>query len=101
MFYQLRDDHHIVPRAWNEGVEPPSSHYALLYPLQPGETVNALLLSRADSLPACMKDEPPQAEWAATAGFMERATVGLWKIQPPALRGEPWTMTSLCGSPSG
>ncbi len=87
MFYQLRDDHHIVPRAWNEGAEPPSSHYALLYPLQPNETANALLLSRADSLPACMKDEPPQAEWAATAGFMERAKVGLWKIPASCLEG--------------
>ncbi len=53
----------------------------------PGETANALLLSRADSLPACMKDEPPQAEWAATAGFMERATVGLWKIPASCLEG--------------
>jgi len=87
MFYQLRDDHHIAPRAWNEGAEPPSSHYALLYPLLPGEATNALLLSRADSLPACIKDEPAEAQWVAAAGFMERATVGLWKIPASCLEG--------------
>lgn len=87
MFYQLRDDHHMSARAWSEGAELPFSHYALLYPLQRQEAANALLLSRADSLPGCMKDEPAQAQWVATAGFMERATVGLWKIPASCLEG--------------
>lgn len=87
MFYELRDDRRIAPRAWNEGVEMPSSHYALLYPLQPGEEANALLLSRADSLPSCIKDEQPQSQWVATAGFMERAVVGLWRIPASCFEG--------------
>lgn len=87
IFYQLRDDHHMSARSWSEGTEPPSSHYALLYPLQRQEAANAFLLSRADSLPTCMKDEPVQAQWVATAGFMEHVTVGLWKIPASCLEG--------------
>ncbi len=87
MFYELRDDRRIAPRAWNEAPQLPSSHYALLYPLQPGEEANALLLSRADSLPSCIKDEKPQSHWVASAGFMERAVVGLWRIPSSCFEG--------------
>ncbi|WHA41999.1 ArnT family glycosyltransferase [Agrobacterium larrymoorei] len=80
MFYQLKSGHRIAPRAWNEGAQPPSSHYALLYPLRPGEEKNALYLSRIGSVPDCLKDQQPVSRWVATAGFMEGNEIGLWKI---------------------
>ena len=81
LFYQLRDEKQVMTRALPEtGV--PSSHYALLYPLKPGEAKNPLFLASADGLPACLAGEAPVARWTAGPGFLEGREMGLWRLLP-------------------
>ena len=81
LFYQLRDEKQVKTRALPEtGV--PSSHYALLYPLKPGEAKYPLFLASADGLPACLAGEAPVARWTAGPGFLEGREIGLWRLLP-------------------
>lgn len=63
----------------------PSSHYALLYPLKPGEAKNPLFLASADGLPACLAGEEPVAHWTAGPGFVEGREIGLWRLPPQCI----------------
>ena len=84
LFYQLRDEKQMLTRALPEtGV--PSSHYALLYPLKPGEAKNPLFLTSADGLSACLAGEEPVAHWTAGPGFVEGREIGLWRLPPQCI----------------
>jgi 4-amino-4-deoxy-L-arabinose transferase-like glycosyltransferase len=84
LFYQLRDEKLLMPRALPEtGV--PSSHYALLYPLKAGEATNPVYLARADSLPGCLNGEAPLSTWVAGPGSFEGKEIGLWRLPPQCI----------------
>lgn len=86
LFYQLRDEKLLMPRALPEtGV--PSSHYALLYPLKAGEATNPVYLARADSLPGCLNGEAPLSTWIAGPGSFEGKEIGLWRLPPRCIPG--------------
>jgi 4-amino-4-deoxy-L-arabinose transferase-like glycosyltransferase len=86
LFYQLRDEKRIMLRALPEtGV--PSSHYALLYPLESGEATHPVFLATADGLPSCLAGEAPLSRWVAGPGFLEGKEIGIWRLPSQCIPG--------------